>query len=53
MRRINRLQAMEDKPSGREDFFFKVGKPALYRLEITFTDLSGKRLARYGEYLGS
>ncbi|MDX6603252.1 MAG: Bacterial Ig-like domain [Solirubrobacterales bacterium] len=51
MRRINRLRADEDKPSGRVDFLFKAGKPSLYRLEITFTDLSGKRLARYGEYL--
>ncbi|HEY6550582.1 MAG TPA: immunoglobulin-like domain-containing protein [Solirubrobacterales bacterium] len=51
VRRINRLRAEEDKPSGRVAFLFKAGKPALYRLEITFTDPSGKRLARYGEYL--
>jgi hypothetical protein len=51
VRRVKRLRSDEDKPSGRLGFLFKVGRPALYRLEITFSDLSGKRLARYGEYL--
>jgi hypothetical protein len=51
IRRVKRLRDDEAEPSGRLVFLFKAGKPALYRLEITFSDLSGKRLARYGEYL--
>ncbi|MGE5281858.1 MAG: hypothetical protein ACM3N0_05980 [Chloroflexota bacterium] len=51
VRRVKRLHSSEDKPSGTLDFLFKVGRPALYRLEITFSKLSGKRLARFGEFL--
>jgi hypothetical protein len=51
VRRVKRLHSDEDKPSGALDFLFKVGRPGLYRLEITFSEFSGKRLARFGEYL--
>jgi hypothetical protein len=51
VRRVKRLRSDQDKPSGVLDFLFKVGRPALYRLEITFSEFSGKRLARFGEYL--
>jgi hypothetical protein len=51
VRRVKRLHSSEDKPSGTLDFLFKVGRPALYRLEITFSAFSGKRLARFGEYM--
>jgi hypothetical protein len=51
VRRVKRLRSDEDTPPGGLDLLFKVGRPALYRLEITFSELSGKRLARFGEYL--
>jgi hypothetical protein len=51
VRRVKRLRSDEDKPSGTLDFLFKVGRPALYRLEITFSKFSGQRLAHFSEYL--
>lgn len=51
VRRIRRLQTTSEGVPGHVDFLFRAGEPALYRLEITFTTFSGKRLARYGEYL--
>jgi hypothetical protein len=51
VRRVKRLRSDEGEPSGTLEFLFKVGRPALYRLEISFAELSGKRLARFGEYL--
>jgi len=50
IKRVNRLRSTDDQPSGDLDLSFPVSKPALYRLEITFTDQTGKRLGRYGKY---
>jgi len=50
-KRVGRLRSTDDRPSGDLDFSFPVSKSALYRVEITFADKAGKRLARYGKYL--
>jgi hypothetical protein len=49
-KRVGRLRSTDDQPSGDLDLSFPVSKPALYRVEITFTDRTGKRLGRYGKY---
>lgn len=51
MHRLKRLRSSQGRPSSVVNFLFKAGRPALYRLEITFSEPSGKRLARFGEYL--
>jgi hypothetical protein len=50
IKQVSRLRSTDDRPSGDLDLSFRVSKPALYRVEITFTDQAGKRLGRYGKY---